>query len=292
MKLEYENPQLKTLSALTRQALANRIKDDIDAFCVKELTDERRKHLGASVIGDKCNAKSWYAFRWAKLPDFDGRMLRLFNRGHLEEPRAIRWLRGIGCQVWEVDPTTKKQFRIYGFRGHFGGAMDAQGITPYFPDLPMLGEFKTYNDKQFTKLIKTRSVALTKPEHFRQMCCYGRDYGFKYALYYATNKNDDEIYIEIVELSVPEADRMATISQEVISAKQRPPRIAESEIFFDCKYCDFAGICHRGEPVNINCRSCKMAEPIDGGQWYCHRHLAVIPDDVILTGCGDHNAIT
>lgn len=288
----YDNVAAKTLSSITRKALAEQIRKDIDAYSVASLTDEHRHHLGASVIGHECAAFVWFAFRWVKFEIFNGRMLRLFERGNLEETRIIGWLRGIGFKVWEVDPDTQKQFRIWGVQGHYGGSADSVGIAPYFPDLPMLLEFKTHNTKSFTNLINKASVVLAKPRHFAQMCSYGKHFGFKYGLYIAVNKNDDDIYPEIVELDWNLAHDLTNKAQDIIEAKFRPPRISDNPAFYECKYCSFAGICHYNEPVEKNCRSCKMAAPVDDAQWHCSRWQTIIPKDALAKGCEFHVSIT
>lgn len=60
-----------------------------------------RDHLGGSMIGRACEREIWYGFRHASRPDFDGRMLRLFNRGHLEEPRFVKYIEMLGATVYE-----------------------------------------------------------------------------------------------------------------------------------------------------------------------------------------------
>lgn len=79
---------------------ARLISEAIDAYCKTEYDDGHRWHLGASLIGDDCKRKLWYVFRWCYREQFDGRMQRLFNRGHREEERFIEWLEGIGCKVY------------------------------------------------------------------------------------------------------------------------------------------------------------------------------------------------
>lgn len=71
----------------------------LDAACIKELAEERRTHLGASVIGVQCAREVWYGFRWAAQEELDGRRKRLLNRGHEEEHRVARWLRAMGCEL-------------------------------------------------------------------------------------------------------------------------------------------------------------------------------------------------
>src|SRR5208283_4628088 len=79
-----------------RLRLASQIRKDIEDYSQQAYSSGFRKHLGASDIGHQCERYLWYKFRWMCEPKFSGRMLRLFNRGHLEEARFIEWLEGIG----------------------------------------------------------------------------------------------------------------------------------------------------------------------------------------------------
>lgn len=296
---------------LQRKGIVLQIHRDIDAFCRAEFEEDPRTHLGASIIGHDCQAYAWNTFRWLGFEDYNGQMLRLFNRGHLEEARFIRWLQGIGFEVREVDPDTGKQFRITGCKGHFGGSLDCMMKPPTSYNIPTefiiwLGEFKTHSEKNFTKLAGKKppwremgkhprsggaGVQLAKPQHYRQMCSYGRAYGFKYGLYCAVNKDTDELYFEIVELDYRQADDLFRKAESIIFSPTQPPKIAQTEAFFDCKVCDFQGICHRREPVTKNCRSCTNALPVDKGEWHCQLHNGIIPKDFIPKGCDSWKAI-
>jgi hypothetical protein len=65
-----------------------------------------RTHLGASVIGRECLREIWLNWRWATRVQFEGRMLRLFDRGHEEEPRFVRWFERVGASIETVDPSS------------------------------------------------------------------------------------------------------------------------------------------------------------------------------------------
>lgn len=80
---------------------ADIIKHKIDSYWEKDQEDGRRYHLGGSLIGRECSRELWYSFRWATHTKHKGRILRLFNRGHHEEPRMIEWLTKIGIEVRE-----------------------------------------------------------------------------------------------------------------------------------------------------------------------------------------------
>jgi hypothetical protein len=259
-------------------------------FVRKEYTEDHRTHLGASLIGKECSREIWYDFRWCSSQVWEGRMLRLFNRGKIEEDLIIKYLRGIGCKIWEVDPQTGKQFRIWGVNGHYGGSADSVGILPYLPDEPMLLEYKTHNVKSYLHLLSNKLIK-AKPQHYAQMCAYGKHYQFKYGLYAAVNKNDDDIYFEIVELDWNRAHDLTNKAQDIINAEIPPPRIAENSSYFACKFCSKHAICWQNAPVNINCRSCKHAKPVEDKQWFCKRWNAIIPEDVIKNGCNEHISI-
>lgn len=279
---------------LQRKRIVLQIEKDIDEFCKREFDEDARTHLGASIIGNDCKAYAWNTFRWVKFEEFSGRMLRLFNRGHEEERRFVRWLIGAGFEVFETDPKTGKQFRIVGVDGHFGGSLDSIVKPPsqYGLDemLVWLGEFKTHNDNSFKKL-KKEGVCKSKPQHFRQMCSYGRAYNFNYGLYCAVNKNDDDLYFEIVPLDFNQADDLFRKADNIIHSQSQPLKIANVETFFNCKICDFKGICHRKELPTKNCRSCKNAYPAPNAQWHCALYNQIIPLDFIPKGCDNWHPI-
>ena len=86
-----KHTQLKTVSAILEWHEKNR-------------KSAHRPHLGGSQIGRECERALFYQFRWAWTPRFDGRMIRLFETGDLEEARFEKELRAIGAIVWAKDP--------------------------------------------------------------------------------------------------------------------------------------------------------------------------------------------
>jgi hypothetical protein len=215
-------------------------------------------------------------------------MLRLFNRGQEEEKRFIKWLKLAGFTVWELDEQTGKQFRISGCEGHFGGSLDSVICTPeryHIKDfLIWLGEFKTHNENNFNKL-KKEGVQKSYPKHYKQMCSYGRLYNLKFGLYIAVNKNDDELYFEIVKLDFILADDLFRKAEHIIHSQTQPQKVSQVETYFECKRCTFVGICHRGEQPEKNCRSCWNAKPTEKATWTCQLNNQIIPDNILIKGC-------
>lgn len=267
-----------------RQFLGQIIPHMADAY--RGVDEGFRTHLGASLIGGECSREIWYGFRWVKKPKFSGRILRLFNRGHLEEARFIAMLLTIGCQVWQQDEHGK-QYRISDAGGHFGGSTDgiAMGIPDLPADVPALTEFKTHGEKSFEKL-KKEGVRSAKFEHFVQMQVYMRKLGLMYGLYMAVNKNTDEVYAEIIHLDTNCADHHIDRGINLVFAREAPARISNTPGWFKCKFCDHRSLCHGlGDTPDINCRTCTYAWPREDGQWHCNYHDGAIPKETQLTGC-------
>lgn len=246
-----------------------------------------RSHLGASLIGRDCARALWYSFRWAVTVKHVGRMIRLFNRGHLEEARFIALFKMIGCQVWSKDEAGR-QFRIHDHMGHFGGSLDAvaKGIPDDLEE-PFLLEFKTHNDKSFGKIVG-QGCRSAKPEHYAQMQTYMKGYGLRKGLYGAVNKNDDDLHLEIILADKEAADMYSNRAREIITSVKPPPKINESPSWFVCKFCDFKNVCHNNALPATNCRTCMYSQPVEEGQWKCTRHNSTLTEEAQLAGCPDY----
>ncbi len=257
-----------------------------------------RAYLGGSVIGRECERQLWYSFRWCSPPSSepDGRMRRLFDRGHREEETFVRELRGIGCQVHDVDPSTGQQFRFKAVDGHFGGGID--GVVLGVPEAPKtwhLVEMKTHNERSFTALLK-EGVAKAKPEHEAQMQVYMHIASLTRALYLAVNKNDDSLHAERVRYDEAAAGRLMEKAERIIYSAEPLPGISADPAFYKCKWCPVAAVCHGTQLPPVSCRTCLHATPErDGdGRWSCARHKCDVSTDMQRAAgeqCGDHRYI-
>lgn len=246
-------------------------------------------------MGHECSRHLWYVFRWVLHVKHSGRMQRLFDRGKREEARFVEWLRGIGCEVWEFeDAATKKQYRISGVMGHYGGSLDGIVRLPpkYGIQEPLIAEFKTNGTGSGFTSLRDKGVSVSKPRHFAQMSIYGKYYNLRYGLYNNINKNDDDYHIEIVALDWNLATILEQKAEAVITSQEPPPQLSFNEASFECKYCDFVGICHRDETVEKNCRSCVHAIPVENAEWRCAQYGMTIPKDFIPKGCDKWKTIT
>jgi len=306
-----------------RNKLALEISSNIELFCQNHYDDGHRSHLGASLIGDHCTRKLWYTFRHVCHKKHSGQLYRLFNRGHREEERFVTWLRGAGIEVSEFDPNwnpedkivvgkykdkkiddvpeeyllwarnegvdlCKKQYRVTGVNGHFGGSLD--GIATLPTNERLLLEFKTFNDRTFKLLLKS-GVRSAKPVHFTQMSVYGYKYELQYAIYMAINKNTDELYVDVVELDWSVGIEMERKAEHIINKQEEPPKLHENDSHFDCKFCDYRLICHFDDHIEMNCRSCKHAFPVEKAEWLCNYWGEIIPKANIKDGCGNWEGV-
>lgn len=245
--------------------------------------------MGASIIGHPCPRYIWLTWRWARTPEFPGRVLRLFDTGVREETRLIEELKGIGAEVWERDPQTGDQWRVSACSGHFGGSMDgvAKGL-PEAPKTPAVLEFKTHSHKSFTDLIN-KQVRQSKPQHFDQMTVYMGLMELDRALYMAVDKDTDDIYTEWVHFDEERFQQIMAKAQLLIDSAEPPEKISNDPSFWQCKFCNFHALCHGGIAAEANCRTCCHSTPAAEGQWLCNvKGNKSLSHQEQLTGCSMH----
>ena len=283
------------------KALAKRILEEIDEYCVRTYDGGHRSHLGASLIGRECKRYLWYVFRWCLHEKTTGRQQRLFNRGHREEARFIEWLEGIGFKVWfenrDEDPNEKgefPQYRISDVMGHFGGSLDGIAVLPerYGIAEPVLLEFKTNGTGAGFNKLADDGMPIAKPEHFAQTSTYGKKYNFRYCVYLNINKNDDSLHVEVVKLNHSLGEQMIMKAEQIILSQTPPARLSDNPTFHKCGYCHMKEVCHKGAVVEVNCRSCAFARPVENAEWFCEVHNGNIPKDFIAKACPSYKAIT
>jgi hypothetical protein len=249
-----------------------------------------RAYLGASSIGDPCSRKLWYDLRWAGKQLFEGRMLRLFDRGHREEPRIIQDMRDVGIEVHSHD-ASGKQFEFSSFGGHMLGHPDAfiKGIVEA-PKTWHIAEFKTHNQKRFDELVKL-GVAKAQTKHYYQCQWYMGKASMQRCAYFAINKNTDEIYLERIDFDAIYFAAIEEKAQAIIFSAAPPPRLSDKPDWYECKFCHHHGICHGVGRPDVNCRTCAYAAAEKDGTWSCHFHKGTIPPDFMRKGCDQHRYI-
>lgn len=264
-------------------------------YAAYEADNENWDSLGISVgeLGAECDRSLYYSFHWASPAErVDGRKVRIFRRGDLEELRLIEDLERIGVEVFG------QQDRIRLVFGHVRGKIDGKLLgIPEAPKTPHLAEFKSSNTANFKKLLKEK-VRKAQPKHFVQLQIGMYAFGLTRALYLVTDKNDETLYAECVEFDLEFCVRLLARAERIIRADGPPPRISEKPDFFGCMFCKHKRMCHQvddaGEPAEVlarvTCRSClfSTAEMSGDGHWSCSRHSKPISFDEQKLACPNH----
>lgn len=260
-----------------------------------------RQYLGASVLGDPDDRGLWLSFRGVFEQAFDGRILRLFRRGHLEEATAVDDMRAAGCVM---SHTGADQLAV-NLGGHLGGHADGviESGVPEAPKTRHLWECKTHSKKSFDALLKD-GVRKSKPMHWIQMQCYMHGLGLTRALYYAVCKDDDSIYTERVEYDKTAALAAIERGHRITTADRMPEPIYTDPTYFAAKWSNLYAVyfpasaqasdwrrlkrqreSHVPLLARIKCswRNCARTTVRPDGTWWAEKYDCAIPADRIDT---------
>lgn len=263
----------------------NSIQALVDAAHEKRI-DRPRSHLGPSQLGHPCDRFIWLSFRWAVLPKFPGRILRLFRRGQNEEATIVSDLRAIGM---DIRKTGASQSRV-DFGCHVSGSIDGiiESGVPEAPKKRHVAEFKTHSLKSF-KEVERDGVEKSKPMHFVQMQLYMKGTKIDRALYLAVCKDDDRIYTERVRYDAEVADKYLKRGHRLALDDRMPPPLSNDPSWYQCKFCDAQKFCHESKTTeHVNCRTCALTTPLSDGTWHCAKWDAIIPTEAQRKGCEGH----
>ena len=239
----------------------------------KEESNRERTHLGASVIGKECPRAVALSYRKASPgPAVNGRMVRLFNRGHMEEARLAACLQVAGFTLKLI---SKDGGQISYKTGDLQGSVD--GVIKLGDGSLAVLEFKTMNRRTWDKLEKDGQI---KPEHLAQMQCGMNGLGLKKALYLASCKDTDAIQVYLVEYTGEPVEFLNLATD--ITHGLIPPKLVDTD--FRCKFCDHKDFCHKGKGPVASCRTCvhavfggngKVTCGIAMGESLCHNYAPI-----------------
>ena len=214
-----------------------------------------RDYLGASRLGVSCARALQYEF--AKAPvdpgrDTDGRLLRIFKRGHVMEDCMVDWLRAAGFDL-RTRKANGDQFGFSAADGRLQGHID--GVIVGGPEgfaYPALWENKCLGSKSWRDLEKNR-LAVAKPIYAAQVAIYQAylELHEQPAIFTAVNADTMEIYTELVPFDAALAQRMSDRALTVISATDAGellPRAFHDPTHFECRMCAWQDRCWRTTP--------------------------------------------
>lgn len=211
-----------------------------------------RQYLGASRLGAACERALQYEYEQAPVDpgrETEGRMLRIFERGHVIEDCMVDWLRAAGFDL-RTRRDNGEQFGFEAVGGHLQGHVD--GVIVAGPEgfrYPALWENKCLGAKSFRELEKHR-LAVAKPVYAAQVALYQAylDLHEQPALFTAVNADSMEIYAELVPFDGGLAQRMSDRAVKVFTATDAGellPRSFADSTHFECRMCAWQDRCWR-----------------------------------------------
>lgn len=205
-----------------------------------------RRYLGMSSIGDECSRRLWLQYHTDFTPSFSGRVLRLFETGHLIERRIVRDLKKAGFKV------SGRQLKFKDFGGKFRGHCDGIVEGLYESSKPHILEIKSASDKWYKDFLK--NGMLTNEKYSAQINLYMHYAGLDRGIFILENKDNSERYQERVKLDRGLVEQLRSKAAAIIRSKRPPGGISDRPDFWLCRLC----------PMNTNewCRkSWKPEDP-------------------------------
>ena len=211
-----------------------------------------RTYLGASRLGVACERALQYEYVQAPVDDgrdTTGRILRIFERGHVMEDCMAEWLRQAGFDLKTHD-REGKQFGFSVANGRLQGHVD--GVIVGGPEgfaTPCLWEMKCLGGTSWRDLGK-KKLAVSKPVYAAQIAVYQAylELHAHPALFTALNADTMEIYAELVPFDAALAQRMSDRAARVITcseAGEQLPRAFAESTHFECRMCAWQDRCWR-----------------------------------------------
>jgi hypothetical protein len=234
------------------------ISDAFQALLDKTIVDKEtrsrvpRQYLGASRLGAECLRSLQFEIMDVDVDagsEIEGRIYRIFYRGHQGEEWLKMWLTDAGFTI----EGTQDGFYLCDnlISGHCDGIITAghESFAPY----PRLWECKVLGNKGISKL-KNNRLRKAYPVYYAQVQIYMAALGETWAgldsnpaLFTALNADTMTIYAESVEFDGEYAQQTYTRGEQVIRACQDNyylPRISNAPSMFVCKMCSWQNKCH------------------------------------------------
>lgn len=241
----------------------------IDEGFAKTGRGKARRYIGASIIGNQCDAYISLCMRGFPEDPPSPKLKRIFALGHLLEDRIVEDLKSkANLRVWEVDGLTGRQFSYEQWGGHV--VCHSDGHIELDDGVLRILEIKTMNDASFKKF-RENGVAYSHPQYMHQLQMMMGMSGFDESVFLAMNKNTCEYGAQIVPFDpLYFAQIKARIERQLTGEPQR--RIASTPDDWRCTGCFKRTSCWQGTDVEKHCATCKHSSPKQDGGWYCDLH--------------------
>lgn len=287
--------------ALNFNATSDPTLEAVDAAIEAAQSTDQRPYLGMSSLGDSCDRKLFYSFRWMTAVKFDAATLKRFDDGHRGEDLQADRLRMVkGITLHTVDRNTGNQFGFVACGGHVRGHMDGAIVgLLQAPKTWHVWEHKQVGEKNFKALLKLKETKDEKDvlqawnkTYYAQAQLYMHFSGMTRHYLTCSTPGGRETTSVRTDANKQDAIALADRAERIVNAPAPLDGVSDDPDYFECRWCDYATLCHGSAAPLPTCRSCSHSTPEPGGTWTCARHQGKtlsVPEQ--KQGCQAHRVI-
>lgn len=233
-----------------------------------EKQDEKpRSYIGASIIGNSCEAMIGFSLRGFPNTDIDGQLRRIFRDGHRIENDVVADMKKAKIEVMEKDPMNNRQWAFHSYGGHAVGHAD--GIIEAPDGSSWLLEIKSMNDRKFNEF-KKNGVKASHRNYFSQMQFMMGMAQFEKGVLVVYNKNNSEYHSEIIEYDEFYYQSLRQKVENVLD--DRAEQISDDPSDWRCRGCFKREVCWENKDLkkeHQTRKTCKNYLPNRDGTWNC-----------------------
>ncbi|MDP2910417.1 MAG: PD-(D/E)XK nuclease family protein [bacterium] len=220
------------------------LKEIIDKFYLDRQKDKTQTHFYISEAG-KCPRQIFFKFKNVSRKEMEPHILRLFDHGdHMHQliMKSLLSTRDIHVVASEVNIPPQQLV---------SGRADA--IISNGKDLYIL-DIKSMNSMIF------RTLTEPKEENIKQIQLYSYYFNIPRGILLYVNKDNLQLKEFIIEYNPIEAERLIenlTFLKKQIDSNIVPARIPDYPDDWQCRYCQFRGVCDLGDPDQMDWKDFK-----------------------------------
>lgn len=272
--------------AVTPEELAGALSAWIDEYYESVDTWEPKPLIGASAVGNDCDAYLAYNLRGFPGVTPPPKLKRIFKLGHGIEDDVVEDI----MSAIVAHPESGIKFlpnapdgmqwggRLYG--GHFRGRADGL-LTHEVDGETTLAEIKSLSEKNFKDFQKglrgTKNSLLAK-YHCQCVAMMGL-MSLKRALLIAYCKNTSDYHVELIEFDRTIWDWLTARVELAMNGSAR--RVSDKPDGFRCRFCDKRTVCWTEDmdhAVARKCTTCRHSVASRDGKWFCNKHSKICSD--------------
>jgi CRISPR/Cas system-associated exonuclease Cas4 (RecB family) len=249
---------------MTDQQPALNVLTRIDEAYDLEVESKSRKYIGASGVGNPCDANLAFCLRGFPNTEPPAFLKRIFAMGHLIEEVVVADLKKVkGAVVIEIDPETGKQWSYQELGGHISSHTD--GVIELDGKSYIL-EIKSMNNTSFQKFLN-KGVKISHHSYYCQLMMYMALADRTEAFFIAYNKDKSRYHAEIVEFDQIE---WSYLKQRIVTVLNGDAaKISTDATDWRCRGCFKLEVCWGEKAVPVEASSCQFGVPQKDGTWLC-----------------------